>query len=132
MKKKNKKIDPIFIRAADRKIGKAAHGKFTIKETILGGGRIPYITQIAVSTLRLGKTEPKPHRHPTMWEIYFVLKGKATHQVGKKKYKVAPGDFLAVPPNMSHNQIVTKAPHVVYYFGIATDGKVRGEVKSAI
>ena len=124
------KQKPIFIKASARKKGKAAHGKFTIKEIVVSGGSLPGVTQIAVSNLRLGKTDPKPHRHPTMWEIYFILQGEAVYDVGKKKYAVGPGDFLAIPPNTDHNQTVTKAPHVIFYWGIALDGNVRGEVTS--
>lgn len=130
IRREDMKQEPLFIKAEKRKKGKAAHGKFTIKETILKGGFLPNVTQVAVSTLCFGKTEPKPHRHATMWEVYFVPQGEAIYEVGKKKYFVRPGDFLAIPPNTEHNQTVTKAPHVVFYWGIALDGKVRGEVTS--
>ena len=116
---------PIFIKASARKAGKAAHGKYTVKETIMRNGRLPDVTQIAVSTLRRGLTEPKPHRHPTMWEIYFILKGRAIYYVGTKQYRVSPGDFLAVPPGVFHNQKVTLAPHVIFYWGIATGAKLK-------
>lgn len=114
---------PIFVKVSGRKQGKAAHGKYTVKEVIVRGNVIPDITQIAVSRLVKGKTEPHPHKHPTMWEIYFMLKGEAIYDVGRKKYKVGPGDFLVVPPNTFHNQTVTKAPHVIFYWGLATGKK---------
>ena len=93
------------------------HG--TPKAVILRGGVLPNVTQVAVATLH--ETDVmEPHRHATMYEIYYVLTGEATYYVAGETHQVGPGDFLVVPPGAEHFQKVTKGPHQIFYWGIAT------------
>lgn len=81
---------------------------------------IPGITQVAISTFtKTVSLERQAHAHPTMWELYYVLEGEATYNIGNKKYKIHRGDFLIVPPDTRHFQKVTKAPHKILYWGLA-------------
>jgi quercetin dioxygenase-like cupin family protein len=92
------------------------HG--TIKHVLLRGGVLPSTTQVAVGVFpEVCKTDL--HSHPTMYEMYFVLEGAATYTVGEKRYEVSAGDFVVVPPGVVHQQEVTKAPHRIFYWGIA-------------
>lgn len=98
----------------------SAHGN--AKHVLARSGVLPNVTQVAVgifSDLR----ETDLHSHPTMYEIYFVLEGKAIYTVGEERYEVTSGDFFIVPPGVIHNQRVTEAPHRIFYWGIATDGR---------
>jgi quercetin dioxygenase-like cupin family protein len=96
------------------------HGQ--IKHVLMRGGELPNVTQVAVGVFpELCETDR--HSHPTMYEIYFVLEGAATYKIGDEIYDVSPGDFVVVPPGVIHNQKVTKAPHRIFYWGIATDAK---------
>jgi len=92
------------------------HG--TPKAVILRGGVLPNVTQVAVAALQ--ETDVmEPHRHDTMYEIYYVLEGEATYHVDSQQHHVVPGDFLVVPPGAEHFQQVTKGPHKIFYWGIA-------------
>ncbi len=95
------------------------HKPGTPKEVLVEYGTIPSITQIALGTLPAG-TKTEPHQHPTMWEIYYILRGKAIYTIGEEKKEVDSGDFFAVPPGTLHCQHAIEE-HVIYYFGVATD-----------
>ncbi|MCU1330049.1 MAG: cupin protein [Bryobacterales bacterium] len=90
------------------------------KRVLLRSGVLPNVTQVAVGEFpELMQTEL--HSHPTMFEIYFVLEGEAIYRIGDEEIEVTPGNFFYVPPNTTHNQTVTVAPHRIFYWGIATD-----------
>ena len=89
------------------------------KQVLLREGVLPGVTQVAVATFP-GCIETDLHSHPTMYEIYFVLEGRATYTIGDATHDVGPGDFFFVPPGIRHNQKVTTAPHRIFYWSIAT------------
>lgn len=93
------------------------HG--TGKSVILRDGVLPAVTQVAVTTLETG-FEAELHAHPTMYEIYFVLSGRADYHLNGVEYAVEAGDFIVVPPGTVHRQRVTEGPHAIFYWGIAT------------
>lgn len=97
------------------------HG--TPKAVLLSSGILPGVTQVAVATLEAA-SEVEMHVHPTMYEIYYFLEGKAKYWVGNNQWNVEAGDLLVVPPNTPHRQEVTEAPHRAFYWGIATEGEV--------
>jgi quercetin dioxygenase-like cupin family protein len=90
------------------------------KQVFLRGGVIPHVTQVAVATFS-ECVETELHSHPTMYEIYFVLEGRAIYSVDGTTFEVRPGDFFFVPPGAIHNQKVTVAPHRIFYWGLATE-----------
>jgi quercetin dioxygenase-like cupin family protein len=47
-----------------------------------------------------------PHRHP--WgEIYYVLEGAMTVQIGARHHDALPGDLVHIPPRALHGFTVT-------------------------
>ena len=106
----------MVVNLADCPTQPTRHG--TPKQVLLAGGVIPDVTQVAVATFP-ECVETDLHSHPTMYEIYFVLEGRATYTIGDDIVEVAPGTFLVVPPGVQHNQRVTEAPHRVFYWGVA-------------
>jgi quercetin dioxygenase-like cupin family protein len=97
-----------------------AHGN--PKRVYLRAGVLPDVTQAAVSTLETG-FEVELHSHPTMYENYYVLEGRALYRVGDEELEVGPGDMIVVPPDTPHSQRVLEGPHRVFYWGIATGAK---------
>ena len=91
------------------------------KHVLLRNGELPGVTQVAVATFP-ECVETDLHSHETMYEVYFVLEGRATYRIGDAEFEVGPGDFFYVPPGVTHNQRVTSAPHQIFYWGIATGG----------
>jgi mannose-6-phosphate isomerase-like protein (cupin superfamily) len=90
------------------------------KQVLLRNGALPGVTQVAVATFP-ECVETELHSHPSMYEVYFVLDGRATYRIGAGEFEVGPGDFFFVPPGVTHNQRVTSAPHRIFYWGIATE-----------
>jgi mannose-6-phosphate isomerase-like protein (cupin superfamily) len=43
-----------------------------------------------------------PHRHLKTEEIYYILEGRGSMQVGKEIQTVGPGDAIAIPPGSLH------------------------------
>jgi quercetin dioxygenase-like cupin family protein len=93
----------------------------TPKQVYLRGGVLPGVTQVATATLEAG-VEIEPHAHPTMFEIYYVLAGRAVYHVGEEHHDVGPGDFIVVPPRTRHYQTVLEGPHRIFYWGICEPG----------
>jgi quercetin dioxygenase-like cupin family protein len=89
------------------------------KQVLASSGVLPGVTQVAVATFP-ECIETELHSHPTMYEVYFVLEGRATYTIGDTLYDVGPGDFFIVQPGVVHNQKVTSAPHRIFYWGLAT------------
>jgi quercetin dioxygenase-like cupin family protein len=106
----------MLIRGKDRAVEPSRHG--SPKQVYLGGGVLPDVTQVAVATLEEG-FEAELHAHPTMYENYYVLSGRAIYRVGDEEYEVEPGDMIVVPPGAVHRQRVTQGPHRIFYWGIA-------------
>lgn len=106
----------MLVRVSERIEEPSRHG--TPKAVIVRGGVLPNVTQVAVATLQESDLM-EPHRHETMYEIYYVLEGEAVYHVAGEDHAVAPGDFLIVPPGAEHFQRVTKGPHKIFYWGIA-------------
>src|SRR5262249_19029635 len=90
------------------------------KQVLLRGGMLPGVTQVAVATFE-GAAETELHSHPTMYEVYFVLEGRAVYTIGEGEFKAKAGDFFFVPPGVAHRQRVTAAPHRIFYWGIAAE-----------
>lgn len=107
----------MIVKAGECTVEPTRHG--ALKRIILRGGVLPDVTQVAVATF----TEQEGvelHVHPTMYEVYFVLEGRAIYTVGGEAHEAAPGDFVIVPPGTPHQQRVVEGPHRVFYWGIAT------------
>ena len=43
-----------------------------------------------------------PHHHPETEEIYYILEGRGSMQVGDEIRAVGPGDAIAIPPGAGH------------------------------
>jgi quercetin dioxygenase-like cupin family protein len=97
------------------------------KQVLARNGVLPGVTQVAVGTFP-ECIETDLHSHPTMYEVYFVLEGRATYRIGDATYDVGPGDFFIVEPGVTHNQKVTSAPHRIFYWGLATSPEPPSEL----
>jgi quercetin dioxygenase-like cupin family protein len=109
----------MLIRGRDCDVEPSRHG--SPKQVFLRGGVLPSVTQVAMGTMEEG-FEAELHSHPTMYENYYVLEGRAVYRVGEEEFEVEPGDMIVVPPGAVHRQRVTAGPHRVFYWGIAVQG----------
>jgi mannose-6-phosphate isomerase-like protein (cupin superfamily) len=106
----------MLIRGRDRVAEASRHA--APKQVYLRDGVLPGVTQVAVATLETG-FEAELHSHPTMYENYYVLSGRAVYRVGEEEYEVEAGDMVVVPPATPHRQRVIEGPHRIFYWGLA-------------
>jgi len=107
----------MVIKSNECRIEPSLHGN--PKRVILRRGILPHVPQVAVGTLT-ETDEVESHVHPTMYEVYFVLTGRALYTIGGETSEVGPGDLMIVPPNTPHRQQVLEGPHKIFYWGIET------------
>jgi mannose-6-phosphate isomerase-like protein (cupin superfamily) len=50
-----------------------------------------------------GRTGPGPHAHEANEELFYVLEGTMTFQVGEEHVDAPPGTFLRVPAGVAHD-----------------------------
>jgi mannose-6-phosphate isomerase-like protein (cupin superfamily) len=55
-----------------------------------------------------------PHRHLKTEEIYYILEGRGSMQVGKETQLIGPGDAIAIPPGSMHR--ITNTGTVILKF----------------
>jgi mannose-6-phosphate isomerase-like protein (cupin superfamily) len=111
----------MIVKSSEAQEEPSRHG--SPKRVYLRGGALPDVTQVAVGTMETG-FEAELHSHPTMYENYYVLEGRAVYRVGEEEREVGPGDLIVVPPATPHRQRVLEGPHRVFYWGIATGPSV--------
>ena len=79
------------------------------------------LTQFAYGIFNPGEVCPK-HKHPTMEEIFYFLKGRGEYMVGGELLSIGPGVFLRIPANVEHELRNTGDEILEFvYFGIALD-----------
>ena len=105
----------MFVKASEAITEPSIHK--TPKHVFLRNGILPGVTQVATATLEVG-AEIEPHTHPTMFEIYYVLAGRAVYHVGSEEYDATAGDLIIVPPRTVHYQTVLEGPHHIFYWGV--------------
>ena len=109
-----------IVRASDRVVESTRHGPEIQKQVILREGVLPNVTQAAIAVLA-PHTHTEPHKHDTMYEVYFCLQGSATYMIGGEAVEVHAGDFFWVPPDTIHWQKTREQAHIIFYWGISVD-----------
>ena len=79
------------------------------------------LTQFAFGIFEPGEICPR-HRHPTMEELFYFMKGEGEYEIGNQIVDIKPGTFLRIPANTDH-QLVNSGNGTLefVYFGIATE-----------
>jgi mannose-6-phosphate isomerase-like protein (cupin superfamily) len=67
-----------------------AHRNSCIRQQSLAEARLP------------AHSATTPHHHPRTEEIYYILEGRGSMQVGDETHPVGPGDAIAIPPGARH------------------------------
>ena len=62
------------------------------------------------------------HQHLTMYEVFYILKGRAAFVVDQEKVILGVGDCITIAPGEKHSQSNPYEENVEWiYFGIAID-----------
>ena len=62
-----------------------------------------------------------PHHHPVTEEIYYILEGSGSMQIGEAQREVGPGDAIAIPPGAVH-QIANTGEGTLKFLCCCTPG----------
>jgi mannose-6-phosphate isomerase-like protein (cupin superfamily) len=57
---------------------------------------------LSESTVAPGFPGPPPHTHETLHDMFFILEGTLSFQVGEETLEAGPGTFISVPPGIVH------------------------------
>jgi quercetin dioxygenase-like cupin family protein len=98
-----------------------SHDPTIKKQVFLERGAIPQLMTFAKAVFLPGQ-EVDQHVHKTMFEVFYILSGKAIFQVSGEDMMVETGDCLTIEPGEVHKQSNPFDEQVEWlYFGIATD-----------
>ena len=91
------------------------------KKVFVENGQIPSITQVATATFIPGQ-EVSEHKHDTMYEVFYIISGKACFFVAGKEFEVGPGECVVIEPGELHAQKNPFDENVTWvYFGVAVE-----------
>lgn len=90
------------------------------KKTLVGAGEIPQLMMFSTAVFKPGQSVEK-HKHDTMYEVFFVQKGKAIFEINGQSHEVNAGKCITIEPGELHRQYNPFEEEVHWiYFGIAT------------
>lgn len=98
-----------------------SHNPEIKKKTFIGNGLIPKLTTLGKAVFKPGQIVSE-HKHETMFEVFYILKGKAMFVVEGKKHILEKQECLVLEPGELHSQSNPYHESVEWvYFGVATD-----------
>jgi quercetin dioxygenase-like cupin family protein len=98
-----------------------SHNEDIKKQVIIDKGVIPQLMTFGKATFKPGQ-EVEMHKHDTMYEVFYVLSGKALFIVNNEEIELTPEMCLTIEQGELHSQKNPFTEDVTWlYFGIATD-----------
>ncbi|MCF8369448.1 MAG: cupin domain-containing protein [Bacteroidales bacterium] len=98
-----------------------SHDDAIKKKVFIKRGYIPQLMMFSSATLMPGQSV-ETHKHDTMFEVYYIQKGKAMFVVNDEAIELKPGDCISIEPGENHSTANPYSEEVTWlYFGIATD-----------
>lgn len=98
-----------------------SHNSEIKKKVFVTRGEIPQLMMYGSAVFTSGQFV-ELHKHDTMFEVFYIQKGKAEFTVNAKKIIVEEGDCITIEPGEIHAQHNPFDENVEWtYFGIAID-----------
>jgi quercetin dioxygenase-like cupin family protein len=98
------------------------------KKVFIEKGEIPKLMMFSTATFK-PNDYVETHAHNTMFEVFYIKKGKAEFTINNKKYVVRKGNCITIAPGELHSQKNPFTKDVTWlYFGIATDDSLESDV----
>ena len=98
-----------------------SHNADIKKKVFINSGDIPKIMMFGSVIFTPGQFV-EIHKHETMFEVFYIQKGKAEFIINNKKIIATPGDCITIEPGELHSQCNPYQENVEWlYFGVATD-----------
>jgi mannose-6-phosphate isomerase-like protein (cupin superfamily) len=76
---------------------------------------------LAETTIEPGFAGPPPHRHEVLHDMFYVLEGTLSVQLGDEIAPFGPGSFVCVPPGSVHT-FSNPGEHPVRFLNFSTPG----------
>jgi len=92
-------MKPVVLRSGEGEQVQLGRSSAVIKA---GGETTDGRFALAETTLEPGFTGPKPHLHRETLDMFFVLEGTLTMQLGAETLELFAGSFVLVPPGILH------------------------------
>lgn len=98
-----------------------SHNPNIKKKTMITNGEIPNLMMFGTAIFKPGD-KVDLHQHETMFEVFFIQKGKAIFEVNGEKHVLSEGNCITIEPGELHAQSNPFDIDVSWtYFGIAID-----------
>ena len=92
-------LQPVLVRAGDAKLLGIAPNTIQL---LADGGTTGGVLSAIRSRMSKGTDGPAPHYHAAAPEILFIISGRLHVLFGEQVVTASEGDFLLVPPRMTH------------------------------
>lgn len=100
---------------------KANHKGNILKKVLIEKGEIPNLMMFSSATFKPNQ-KVEPHKHDTMFEVFYIQSGKAEFIINNEKLIAIPGDCITIEPGEWHSQSNPFKENVTWvYFGIAVE-----------
>ena len=97
------------------------HNPKVKKRVIFDKGYIPKLTTFGQAMLKPYQSI-EPHKHDTMYEVFYIQKGRAMFIINEKRIILSKDDVISIEPGEIHAQKNPFSIPVTWlYFGIAID-----------
>lgn len=98
-----------------------SHDDLIFKKVFISKGEIPKLMQFSSATLESGQSVEK-HVHSSMFEVFYIQKGKFVFVVNDRKVVLKQGDCITIEQGEFHSLSNSfKEEVTLLYFGVATD-----------
>ena len=92
--------EPVIHRSGEGEVHRAgANSTVIIKARSEDTAGSFYLSEM---TIEPGFPGPPPHRHERLHDMFYVLDGVLTMQVGDEVHDLGPGTFVCAPPGVVH------------------------------
>ena len=115
MDKKANRITKNYVKTNNLEYILTSH-KIGLKKIIENQGEDYLIPQIAIGLLKKGE-KIASHKHQSMIEYYYIIKGKGEFIIESETIYCETGDFIKVKNNLNHSIFANKDLEF-FYFGI--------------
>ncbi len=110
-----------FIKNKNLKTTNANHIGEIKKKVFIKNGLVPQLTNFSSAVFQPDQ-QVEPHKHDTMFEIFYCTSGKIVFTVDGQECILEAGDCIIINPGEMHSlQNPFSEPAQITYFGIATD-----------
>jgi mannose-6-phosphate isomerase-like protein (cupin superfamily) len=94
-----RRVDAVVLAEGEGEAHSAGASRITIKAT---GDATAGTFFLSENEIEAGFPGPPPHVHERLHDMFYVLEGTLTFQIGERTVEAVPGTFVCVPPGVTH------------------------------